>query len=108
MSKSIDEKIKGWTAKQKSGVVIWILQRKTTASGANRTYDLSFLEIEGWSEDTERVTRMMLAQCVHRDCFEIIQHANRVTGCRGGLYNSLWSHQVPVMSMPAEAFKLAA
>nr|WP_319514394.1 hypothetical protein [uncultured Cohaesibacter sp.] len=107
-SKTIYEKIKGWTAKRKSGVIIWIFQRKTAVSGANCSYDLPFLEIEGWSEDAERLTRMMLAHGIHRDCFEIIQHVNRVNGCRGSLYNSLWLHQIPVMSKPADAFKLAA
>ena len=50
----MDEKIKRWTAKRKSALVIEIIQGKTTVSEASRSYDLSPSEIEGWVEDAKR------------------------------------------------------
>jgi transposase-like protein len=47
-------KIKRWTAKRKSALVIEIIQGKTTVSEASRSYDLSPSEIEGWVEDAKR------------------------------------------------------
>ena len=48
MSTTMDDKIKRWTAKRKSALVIEIIQGKTTVSEASRSYDLSPSEIEGW------------------------------------------------------------
>ena len=50
----MDEKIKRWTAKRKSALVIEIIQGKTTVSEASRAYDLSPSEIAGWVEDAKR------------------------------------------------------
>ena len=54
MSTTMDDKIKRWTAKRKSALVIEIIQGKTTVSEASRSYDLSPSEIEGWVEDAKR------------------------------------------------------
>ena len=54
MSMTMDDKIKGWTAKRKSALVIEIIQGKTAVSEASRAYDLSPSEIEGWVEDAKR------------------------------------------------------
>ena len=50
----MDDKVKRWTAKRKSALVIEIIQGKTTVSEASRSYDLSPSEIEGWVEDAKR------------------------------------------------------
>ena len=54
MSTTMDDKIKRWTAKRKSALVIEIIQGKTRVSEASRSYDLSPSEIEGWVEDAKR------------------------------------------------------
>jgi transposase-like protein len=56
MSMTIDEKIKRWTAKRKTALVIEIIQGKTTVAEASRSFDLSPSEIEGWIEDAKRGT----------------------------------------------------
>lgn len=50
----MDDKVKRWTAKRKSALVIEIIQGKTTVSEASRSCDLSPSEIEGWVEDAKR------------------------------------------------------
>ena len=51
MSETLSDEIKRWTAKRKSGLVIEIIQGKTTVAEASRTYDLTPSEIEDWVED---------------------------------------------------------
>ena len=41
MNITMDDKVKRWTAKRKSALVIEIIQGKTTVSEASRSYDLS-------------------------------------------------------------------
>ena len=50
----MDEEIKRWTAKRKTALVLEIIQGKTSASEASRTYDLPPSEIESWMEDGRR------------------------------------------------------
>ncbi|ANB32873.1 transposase [Rhodovulum sulfidophilum] len=54
MSKTMDDSIKRLTAKRKTALVIEIIQGKTTASEASRSFDLTPSEIEGWVEDAKR------------------------------------------------------
>lgn len=54
MSVTMDDSIKRWTAKRKTGLVIEIIQGKTTVAEASRSFDLSPSEIEGWVEDAKR------------------------------------------------------
>ncbi|SNY93566.1 Transposase [Cohaesibacter sp. ES.047] len=54
MSITMDGKVKRWTAKRQSALVIEIIQGKTSVSEASRSYDLSPSEIEGWVEDAKR------------------------------------------------------
>jgi len=59
----------------------------------------------------ERVIRTIKEQCVHRQRFETLQHANRVIGDWVGFYNFKRPHQSLKMRTPNEAyvnFKLAA
>ncbi len=51
---TIVDVVKRWTAKRKSALVIEIIQGKTTAPEASRSYDLSRSEIEGWVNDVRR------------------------------------------------------
>jgi len=51
MGKTMDDKIKRRTAKRKSALVMEIIQGKTTALEASRSYDLSPSEIEGWVDN---------------------------------------------------------
>ncbi|WP_253944598.1 hypothetical protein [Pseudogemmobacter hezensis] len=46
--------IKRWTAKRKTALMIEIIQVKTTVAKANRSFDLSPSEIEGWVDDAKR------------------------------------------------------
>lgn len=56
MSMTIEDSIKHWTAKRKTGLVIQIIQGMTTVSEARRSFDLSLSEIEIWIEDAKRGT----------------------------------------------------
>ncbi len=47
MSNTMEEKVKRWTARRKSALVLEIIQGKTTVSEASRKYDLAPSEIEG-------------------------------------------------------------
>ncbi len=40
MSMKIEEEVKSWTAKRKSGLVLEIIQGKTTVAEASREFDL--------------------------------------------------------------------
>tara|TARA_R110000737_G_scaffold267684_1_gene275225 strand:- start:83 stop:373 length:291 start_codon:yes stop_codon:yes gene_type:complete len=60
------------------------------------------------TEVVKRVIRTLKAQCVHRHCFESIQHASRVIGGWISFYNNRRSHQALAMRTPAEAFRLVA
>jgi transposase-like protein len=51
---TMDDRIKWWTAKRKTALVIEIIQGKTTVSEASRAFDLTPSEIEGWVEDAKR------------------------------------------------------
>jgi transposase-like protein len=51
---TMDDRIKRWTAKRKTALVIEIIQGKTTVSEASRAFDLTPSEIEGWVEDAKR------------------------------------------------------
>jgi transposase-like protein len=51
---TMDDRIKRWTAKRKTALVIEIIQGKTTVSEASRALDLTPSEIEGWVEDAKR------------------------------------------------------
>ena len=51
MSMKMENKIKRWTAKRKSDLVLEIIQGKTTVAEASRTFDLAPSEIEQWIED---------------------------------------------------------
>lgn len=55
MSETVAEEIKRWTAKRKSALVIEIIQGKTTAAAASRSYDLAPSEIEGRVEDAPTI-----------------------------------------------------
>lgn len=46
MSTTMEEEFKRWTAKGKAQLVLDILQGRTTAAEASRTYDLAPSEIE--------------------------------------------------------------
>jgi len=50
----MEEKIKRWTAKRKSALVVEIIQGKTTISEASRAYDLPPSEIEGWVDNGKK------------------------------------------------------
>ena len=54
MSTVMEEKIKRWTAKRKSALVVEIIQGKTTISEASRAYDLPPSEIEGWVDNGKK------------------------------------------------------
>ena len=54
MSVTMDDSIKRWTAKRKTGLVIEIIQGKTTVAEASRSFDLSPSGIEGWIDDAKR------------------------------------------------------
>lgn len=59
----------------------------------------------------ERVTRSLKEQCIHRQRFETLQHANRVINNWIHFYNHRRTHQTLTMKTPAqtyESFKLAA
>lgn len=56
----------------------------------------------------ERVIRTLKEQCVHRQRFESLQHANRVIADWIGFYNHQRPHQALNMKTPAEAYALAA
>ncbi len=50
MSITMDDEIKGWTARRKSALVLEIIQGKTTIAEAARQFDLPPSEIEEWLE----------------------------------------------------------
>ena len=54
MSQTMYDSIKWWSAKRKTALVIEIMQGKTTAAGASRSFELSPSEIEGFIEDAMR------------------------------------------------------
>jgi len=54
MSITMDEKIKRWTAKRKSALVMEIIQGKTTVAEAARAFDLPPSSIEEWVDDAKR------------------------------------------------------
>ncbi len=54
MSTLMDEEIKRWTAKRETALVLEIIQGKTSAPKASRTYDLPPSQIESWMEDGRR------------------------------------------------------
>lgn len=56
----------------------------------------------------ERVIRTLKEQCVHRNRFETIQHANRAIASWIHFYNTKRPHRSLEMRTPAEQFKLAA
>lgn len=56
----------------------------------------------------ERVIRTLKEQCVHRNRFETIQHANRAIADWIHFYNTKRPHRSLEMRTPAEQFKLAA
>ncbi|MEM9043465.1 MAG: integrase core domain-containing protein [Pseudomonadota bacterium] len=55
----------------------------------------------------ERLIRSLKEQCVHRQRFESLAHANHAIGDWIQLYNHQRPHQVPDMKTPTEACKLA-
>ena len=54
MSAVMEEDIKRWTARRKAALVLEIIQGKTTAAEASRSFDVSPAEIEAWVEDGKR------------------------------------------------------
>ncbi len=54
MSVTMEDSIKRWTAKRKTGLVIEIIQGKTAVAEASRACDLSPTEIEAWVDDAKR------------------------------------------------------
>ena len=50
----MEEDIKRWTARRKAALVLEIIQGKTTAAEASRSFDVSPAEIEAWVEDGKR------------------------------------------------------
>ncbi len=54
MSEMMEEKIKCWTARRKSALVLEIIQGKTTMAAASRQFDLTPAEIESRVEDGKR------------------------------------------------------
>ena len=54
MSITMDEKIKRWTAKRKSALVMDIIQGKTTVAEAARAFDFPPSEIKEWIDDAKR------------------------------------------------------
>jgi hypothetical protein len=55
MSQVMEEKIKRWTARRKSALVLEIIQGKTTTvAESSRQFDLTPSEIESWVEDGKR------------------------------------------------------
>lgn len=54
MSVSMEDEIKRWTAKRKTALVMDITHGKTTVAEANRAFDVTPSEIEGWVEDARR------------------------------------------------------
>ena len=53
MSIEIYEKIKRWTARRKSALVLDIIQGKTTVSESSRQFDLPPSEIESWIDQAK-------------------------------------------------------
>jgi len=56
----------------------------------------------------ERLIRSLKEQCVHRQRFESLAHADRAIGDWIGFYNNQRPHQALAMRTPAQAFELAA
>ncbi|MGV7189944.1 DUF1153 domain-containing protein [Xanthomonas axonopodis] len=54
MSEVMEEKIKRWTARRKSALVLQIIQDKATMTAANRQFDLTPAEMESWFDDGRR------------------------------------------------------
>ena len=54
MSTKMEEDVKRWTAKRKAALVIDIMQGKTTAAQASRSFDLAPSEIETWVDDAKK------------------------------------------------------
>lgn len=54
MSMTMEDRIKRWTAKRKSALVVEIIQGKTTVAEASRSFDLAPSEIESWVEDAKK------------------------------------------------------
>jgi putative transposase len=52
----------------------------------------------------ERVIRTLKEQCVHRQRFETLQHANRVISDWIGFYNQRRPHQALGMKTPAQTY----
>ncbi len=53
----------------------------------------------------ERVIRTLKEQCVHRQRFETLQHANRVISDWIGFYNQRRPHQALGMKTPAQTYQ---
>ena len=56
----------------------------------------------------ERLIRSLKEQCVHRQRFESLAHADRAIGNWIGFYDNKRSNQALGMRTPAAAFELAA
>lgn len=56
----------------------------------------------------ERVIRTLKEQCVHRQRFEMLQHASRVIGNWIQFYNQKHPHQALKMKSPVLAYAQAA
>ncbi|WP_252346154.1 DUF1153 domain-containing protein [Paludibacterium sp. B53371] len=54
MSMTMEDEIKRWTAKRKAALVMEIIQGKTTATEASRSFDLTPSEVEEWVDEAKR------------------------------------------------------
>ena len=54
MSMKMEDDIKRWTAKRKAGLVMEIIQGKTSISEASRAFDVAPAEIEEWVDEAKR------------------------------------------------------
>ena len=54
MSVTMDDRIKRWTAKRKTALVVENIQGKTTVADASRACDLAPSEIADWVDDAKR------------------------------------------------------
>ncbi|WP_254871572.1 hypothetical protein [Pseudooceanicola sp. HF7] len=60
----MDESIKRWTAKHKTGLMIEIIQGKAPVSEASRSLDLIPSEIEGWVDNAKGVNPLEIARAI--------------------------------------------
>ena len=54
MSTKMEEDVKRWTTKRKAGLVMGIMQGKTTVAAASRSFGLASSEIETWVGDAKK------------------------------------------------------